>query len=322
MKQCVRMSLILGVILSTRAFSADISGELSNSATQSFEGYESMHVYNLIPSEKSENLQWALGKAKAAAAAIDPATLPSKIDFSHLLPTIHNQGRLGSCTGQAITGAMEMNLSKQNAYTLLSPLFVYYNERKLMGTVNEDSGSSLADGVRAICTWGSCTEPTWSYSDDGMKFKVRPPKDAYREGRKFMDLDAITHSQIPHTLTAIKAVLAQNTPVVFGVFVYPSFEKAPNGKIPMPAKNEYVLGGHALTFVGYDDATQEFKFVNSWGREWGDKGCGYLKYDYVMNKSDTSKHANYFFANDIWSVNKIGRDEDDEDSPRGERREA
>lgn len=310
MNHCIKKSFFVGIFMSTQVFSAEI-GDLS---PQFDGGNAARHIYNLIPSEKSENLQWALGKAKKAAAFIDPATLPKKVDFSNLLPSIHDQGNLGSCTGQAMTAAMEINLAKQKAYTLLSPLYVYYNERKLMGTIDEDSGASLADGVRAICTWGACKEPTWNYSDDEFKFKVRPSREAYKEGRQFMNLDPITHSQVPHALTAIKAVLAQSTPIVFGVFVYPSFGTGQNGRVPIPSYGEYPMGGHALTFVGYDDDTQEFKFANSWGTNWGDKGFGYLKYDYVMNTRDNNHYANFFFGNDIWSVNRVGQDEDD--SPR------
>lgn len=306
--------MVMGMVASSQAFSAEIGNEVM---PVSFETYVPMHAYNLIPSEKSENLQWALGRAKKLAATIDLATLPPKVDFSNLLPAIHSQGNLGSCTGQAMTAAMEINLAKKNAYTMLSPLFVYYNERKLIGTINEDSGASLADGIRAICTWGSCKEPTWKYNDDEIRFKIKPSQAAYKEGVQFLGLDSIVESQVPHTLTAIKAVLAKETPIVFGVFVYPSFERCPGGKVPMPDQFDYPLGGHALTFVGYNDETQEFKFANSWGKNWGDNGYGYLKYDYVMNKSATNNYERYFFANDIWSVDKVGQDQTSEDSPRG-----
>jgi hypothetical protein len=31
--------------------------------------------------------------------------------------------------------------------------------------------------------------------------------------------------------------------------------------------------------IGYDDSTAHFKFVNSWGADWGDNGFGYLPYE-------------------------------------------
>lgn len=31
--------------------------------------------------------------------------------------------------------------------------------------------------------------------------------------------------------------------------------------------------------MGYDDAKSRFKFMKSWGADWGDDGFGYLTYD-------------------------------------------
>ena len=38
----------------------------------------------------------------------------------------------------------------------MSRLFIYYNERLLDGTVNEDSGANLRDGAAVINASGSC----------------------------------------------------------------------------------------------------------------------------------------------------------------------
>ena len=57
--------------------------------------------------------------------------------------------------------------------------------------------------------------------------------------------------------------------------------KAPKGFVPMPHLWERSLGGHSVTIVGYSNQTQTLKFLNSWGKEWGDDGLGYLSYKYV-----------------------------------------
>ena len=55
----------------------------------------------------------------------------------------------------------------------------------------------------------------------------------------------------------------------------------------MPGSNDAVQGGHAIPFVGYDDGKViggyigAFRFANSWGTSWGDKGFGWLPYQYV-----------------------------------------
>jgi C1A family cysteine protease len=277
-----------------------------------YDNYIPKHNYTLRPSEESTSLLWAMKNSTAEELTAEQiAKLPSKADFSNVITNIHDQGALGSCTAQAVTLAMEYKLGEMDRYQRLSPLFLYYNERKLMGTTQEDTGASLSDGIKAICTWGVCRESLWTYSDDMKKFKLKPSKEAYEDAKNYMGLDGVKTSYVSYSLESIKARLAKNIPVVFGVYVYPSFESVAaekTGKIPMPSARERSIGGHALMFTGYDDETQEFKFANSWGTKWGDKGFGYLKYDYVMNVGAPS-YRPYFFANDIWSIDKIGQEE-------------
>ena len=300
--------------LSSSAFSSDLDFDMEN--------YVPKHTYSLRPSEESTSLSWALKNSELPTlTAEDIAALPAKYDFSDKMPKIHNQGKLGSCTAQAITISMEYQLKEQNNAQQLSPLFLYYNERKLMGTIKEDSGASLSDGIKAISTWGVCRESMWTYSDDMKKYMVKPSKDAYEDAKNYMGLDGIRTSYVSYSLESIKSRLSRGIPVVFGIYVYPSFESSTteaSGKVPMPTSKERPLGGHALMFTGYDDETKEFKFANSWGEKWGDKGFGYLKYDYVMNVGATSRYP-YFYANDIWSIDKVGQEDNQgsgEISPR------
>jgi C1A family cysteine protease len=54
--------------------------------------------------------------------------------------------------------------------------------------------------------------------------------------------------------------------------------------IPMPnIKKDALLGGHAVTMVGYNDTTKMFMCANSWGPSWGAGGYFYLPYDYVLS---------------------------------------
>jgi C1A family cysteine protease len=86
---------------------------------------------------------------------------------------------------------------------------------------------------------------------------------------------------------------------VFGFTVYQSFEGdvvAKTGVLPMPAKNESVIGGHAVMAVGYDDAKSAFIVRNSWGNAWGLKGYFYMPYDYI---TDTN------LADDFWTISSV-----------------
>ena len=90
--------------------------------------------------------------------------LPSKVDLRVNDPSIFDQGRLGSCTAQAIAAAYMHNLKKQNEEMFVpSRLFIYYNERRMINTVNRDSGAMIRDGIKSINKEGVCQEPIWPY---------------------------------------------------------------------------------------------------------------------------------------------------------------
>ena len=76
------------------------------------------------------------------------AKLPGKVDLRKKCPPIENQGDIGSCTAHALVGALEFLEEKVGCpFVDLSRLFVYYNERAIEGTVKEDIGAFLRDGI-------------------------------------------------------------------------------------------------------------------------------------------------------------------------------
>jgi len=222
--------------------------------------------------------------------AVAPTSL-SSVDMRQYCTTMEDQGRLGSCTGHAVTSAMEILLNKANKRIELSRLFVYYQARLLEGTASYDAGAYLRDAVKAANKWGASDERVWSYN---IRLFNRPPaKAAYDDALK----RRITEYRRCPTFVEVRASLAQGYPVVGGIIVYSSFLSAittKTGTVPHPnKKKEAILGGHALCFVGYDDAREVFIVKNSWGISWGDNGYGYIPYSIVK---DTT------LAMDFWAI--------------------
>src|SRR3990167_34270 len=107
--------------------------------------------------------------------AIRPVVkLPKEVDLREHCSVIEDQGNLGSCTAQALAGNLEFLDNKiDRLYTDVSRLFIYYNERVLIDSVDYDSGASLRDGIKSLRNDGACEESIWPYIIE--KFDDTPP---------------------------------------------------------------------------------------------------------------------------------------------------
>jgi C1A family cysteine protease len=218
-----------------------------------------------------------------------------KIDLREKCPPVYNQGELGSCTANAIACAIQFDEMKQNLENNIpSRLFIYYNERDIEGNIDRDTGASLRDGVKCINNIGYCNETQWPYNIE--KFTEKPSQECYDYARKHKSL---SYKSVQQDESHIKTVLNMGFPVVFGISVYESFESenvAKTGIVSLPEKDERMLGGHAIVLIGYDEEKRLFTFRNSWGEDWGDKGYGYLPFEYVCDKD---------LASDFWVITKV-----------------
>ena len=228
--------------------------------------------------------------------------LPNKVDLRPHCPNeVYDQGHLGSCTGNSIAGAVQFDRIKQkqpSAQELIpSRLFIYYDEREIEGTVSQDNGAQIRDGIKAVATQGVCFESgphSWPY--DITKFSQQPPPACYEAALKNK---VVQYSRLVQAASQLKGCLADGYPFVFGFTVYDSFESpevAKTGIVPMPASREAAIGGHAVLAVGYDDSEQRFIVRNSWGAGWGIKGYFTIPYAYVTNPN---------LADDLWTIRMV-----------------
>lgn len=223
--------------------------------------------------------------------------LPSKVDLSPLCPPVYDQQSLGSCTANAIAGAIEFDLKKQGLpdYTP-SRLFIYYNERVIENSVNWDSGAMIRDGIKSVNQVGACHEDICPYIISNFTQKPSPAAYADALQHKTLSYKRIYNAKSP---SLMKLCLANGIPFVMGFTVYESFETqsvANTGMVPMPGPNEKILGGHAVLCTSYDDSTRLFKCRNSWGQNWGDHGYFYMNYDYLTNEN---------LATDFWAIQVV-----------------
>lgn len=223
------------------------------------------------------------------------APLPAKVDLRAGCPSVYNQGTLGSCTANAIGAAHQFNQMKQGRSGWMpSRLFIYYNERVILHTVNVDSGAMLRDGIKSVARDGVCLEKEWPY--DVAKFTQRPSEECYDSAKCSQVLQ---YFRVPQVERHLKGCLAEGFPFVFGFTVYESFESpevARTGRADMPGPLERALGGHAVMAVGYDDNERRFLVRNSWGDTWGQHGYFWLPYEYMLDDD---------LAADFWTIRLV-----------------
>ena len=74
-------------------------------------------------------------------------------------------------------------------------------ERSARGTINYDSGATIADSVRALISNGACDEKIWPYTIS--QFKTKPSTTAHTEAKRYVCLDRISQIKLSQTKTSI-----------------------------------------------------------------------------------------------------------------------
>jgi C1A family cysteine protease len=216
-----------------------------------------------------------------------------KVDLREWDSAVDSQLDLGSCAGNAMANAYELQVRRQapENFVELSRLFIYYNARAIDNSINQDSGAYLRDVVKAVQDHGICKEALWPYNVEN--FAVRPSAESFEDARprslrNYYKLD---------TIEDIVDALSQLRPVIFGMEIYDSFMRVntENPVVPMPATDEQRHGGHAMCMVGYRLPEQQFLAKNSFGTAWGDQGYCWIPFEYLEQQG----YDRWVF--DIWN---------------------
>ena len=272
------------------------------------------HHYRLRTHNDSSN--WLLSHestirltTESISRAETHVTVPTAFDVRStdpFFPPPSDQETLGSCSSNAILDLVRYVRDTEGMKPeALSRIFLYFNARNLERHVDSDAGANISTGLRALQTYGVCSEAVCPY--DITQFKTKPSQVAYNEALRTIDLDTFSVIHIQQSLDVMKYTLSVlKKPFVFSMKLFASFNSnvvKSTGIVPTPKKRatgscySRPKGLHAVLAVGYDDEKKMFTIRNSWGDGWGDHGYFYLPYDYMVDPNLTG---------DFWSISKIG----------------
>ena len=249
-------------------------------------------------------------------------TLPLQVDnsLSNYFPPIRSQGSQGSCTAWAsayyyntYTQAMDegLNVSSGNNNYICSPAFIY-------NLINwgEDGGAYTTDAVSRLNEVGCCNWTLLPYNQGD--WTTWPTEVAWvnaiqrRTDSSFMIGDWY-YGCSDAEMDAIKQHLANGNVAATETDVYENWynnyylndgQGVNNGVLFANGGN--MVGGHAMTIVGYDDnrsyfdgATTRygaFLLANSWGSSWGRTNTGGSSHGFMWVAYDFFKAQNYCFG--------------------------
>lgn len=207
--------------------------------------------------------------------------LSSCVDLSSSFPAPGDQGDQRSCTAFAVAYAASSYLQNQEFNWGLSSNFTRFSPAYVYNQINggQDHGSSITNAIQLIIDQGVCSLSDMPYNQDDYTTQPNSYQESKAENFKF-------DSYVIHEgKDSIKYDLANGNPVIISVSVYPDFDNISNSNMVYDVKSGTSRGRHALCLVGYDDNLQAFKFINSWGPNWGLSGYGYISYNLFGNSS-------------------------------------
>ncbi|WP_421762249.1 C1 family peptidase [Devosia sp.] len=213
--------------------------------------------------------------------------LPEMVDLSQYFPVPGDQGNQGSCTGWAVGYAARAYYAAAVEdrrialpQSIPSPAFLYNQNVGVPGDC--ESGSSNILALDTLKYGGALSLADYPYDPDRCDV---PSSGQIAAATDFKIAD---YRQVDFTrVDQIKGELADGNPVIIRIVPDDAFDNLwdkPRAVWHSPPLAEDGFG-HAITLVGYNEAKQTFKFINSWGPDWSDGGYGRMDYQTFMNRT-------------------------------------
>jgi C1A family cysteine protease len=237
--------------------------------------YESIPLNVLVEDPEFDKLAKVPDELFGPKGRSKSTSFPDTFTRKTVVP-VFNQGSLGSCVGASgkvvVSDPSYSNLD-------LSTLWIYKRAQEYdVWAGNSYSGTSINGACIALKKEGICEEKFYPYTTD----KTSTPKAGASENaqsRKIKDFYGI--SMRDDAISRIKELVMTHGALWTSFYVNQEFYNVGRDGF---LRNEagYIestrKGGHAIALVGWTHKEGKlfWKFQNSWGNYWGDKGFFYM----------------------------------------------
>lgn len=233
-----------------------------------------------------ETVEPLLQKWKRAKSRSEP--LPAGVDWSCFFPSAGTLKGLPISSACAILSLVEYFERRATGRVVAgSPPFLHRMASELLQW-DRRSGVPLRACCRALTRFGSPALKFYSW--EKFHSEQAPPGFLFSHATEYRDviyfrLDPQGKSA-DEVLCSLRRFLASGWVVAFGLSLFDSLDIGP--EIPFPSLVDGGLGGQAVVAVGYNDligtrsGRGAIRIRAAWGREWGESGCGWLPYSYVL----------------------------------------
>jgi C1A family cysteine protease len=244
--------------------------------------------------------------------------LPPAVDLRPNCGPVRFQGGFNTCNAHVVASLVEYFEKREHGKSIAPSRRFLFTVAKNFNQSEDASGVYIRQVMGVLRMIGVPPEKFWEYpefekDEEGRyplwdeAFNVEPPAFCYALASEYQairyyrldrrDEDGKLRISPEDLLLGLRKHLAGGIPVTMGFPMYDSVIDeswdSGTGMIPYHTDDDRRIGGHAVVVVGYDDekvmtkldgtsTTGALLVQNSWGKDWGERGFGWIAYEYVL----------------------------------------